>query len=235
MIIMVLMTGLKIKHTPVEAPVAAAEAAQASSELTKELANERTVQADVLKVAAEIQTLQRETALRKRDRDMLALAVTSLEQRVQGTPQQGNAPSKADLDLAGQLSEANQRLEQLDRQRAAVETAPAPSVKIESYPTPLSRTVDGHEIHFQLRAGRLSVIPLDALLARFKSDVRNKVHKLASTDEMTDTIGPEGGFRLRYNARTARDNGRGGPRNRPGRRLRATEAMDADSGGRRPG
>lgn len=215
MIIMVLMTGLKIKHTPVEAP--AAEVAQVKSELTKELAGEQTVQLDVLKVASEIETLQRETALRKRDRDMLAMAVTSLEQRVQGTSQQATAPSQADLDLAGQLSEAKQRLEQLDHQRAAVESAPAPSVQIECYPTPISRTVDGHEIHFQLRAGRLAHIPLEALLARFKTDAHNKVYKLADSAELTDTIGPEGGFRLRYtlarhetSAEEARETGRAG-------------------------
>ena len=76
--------------------------------------------------------------------------------------------------------------------------SPAASERIESYPTPLSRTVDGRELHFQLRGGRIAYIPLEPLLARFKSDAERKVHKLADTPELTDTVGPEGGFRLRY-------------------------------------
>jgi hypothetical protein len=39
---------------------------------------------------------------------------------------------------------------------------------------------------------------LDRLLERFKADVRRQMYKLMDLPELTDTVGPEGGFRLRY-------------------------------------
>jgi hypothetical protein len=39
---------------------------------------------------------------------------------------------------------------------------------------------------------------LEQLIDRFKADAQQKAHRLADTSELTDTVGPEGGFRLRY-------------------------------------
>ena len=197
MIIMVLMTGLKIKHTPVDAPLTG-EAAQLNAEVHKELAAEQSLQGDVWKTAGEIENLQRQAAVRRHERDLLALAVTALEQKVEGTKEQVESQSQQDRELGQKAALARSRLRDLDEQRVAVETAPAPAVQVECYPTPISRTVDGRELHFQLRRGRLAFIPLDALVERFKSDAQHKVYKLRDLSEMTDTVGPEGGFRLRY-------------------------------------
>jgi hypothetical protein len=197
MIIMVLMTGLKIKNTPVDVALTG-EAAQLTTDLTNELAAEQSLQGDVWKTAAEIQNLQQETLARQHERDLLALAVTSLEQKVHGTKQELDSQSEQGRELGQKVSLARARLEELGQQRVAVESAPAPAVQVECYPTPLSRTVDGRELHFQLRAGRLAFIPLDSLVEKFKSDAEHKVYRVRDLPEMTDTVGPEGGFRLRY-------------------------------------
>jgi hypothetical protein len=197
MIIMVLMTGLKIKHTPIDAPLQG-EAAEVSADLMRDAQTEQTLHGDVFRVAAEIQQVQQETLLRKHQRDVLALAVASQQQTLQGTRQAIDVQANQDTALAGQLSEAAARLEQLDRQRVAIETAPATPVQIECYPTPISHTVDGHELHFQLRAGRIEIVPLDSLIEKLKADAQHKIYKLRDLPEMTEIVGPEGGFRLRY-------------------------------------
>jgi hypothetical protein len=156
------------------------------------------IRADILETASRIESLQREALGRKFQRDALAVAVAAIEERLGATHQELDGQVQADTDLDRSLLEARARLEDLERSRVAIETAPAPAVEIESYPTPLSRPVDGRELHFQLRAGRLTFIPLDTLIEEFRSDAQHKIYKLRDLPEFTETIGPEGGFRLRY-------------------------------------
>jgi len=129
---------------------------------------------------------------------VLATAVSALEQRIQSRRRKLDARSEEQFDLARRLSEARFHLEELSRQRAQAETAPTEPTVVESYPTPLSRTVDGREAHFQLRSSLVRFIPLEKLLEEFTSDARRQAYKLLDQPELTGTIGPEGGFRLRY-------------------------------------
>jgi hypothetical protein len=197
MIIMVLMSGMKIKNTPVEVPLPA-EATAAKAELQKELTTEESLHGDVWKTAAEIEHLQHEAEVRKAERDTLALAVATSEHQIQEARQRLDGRSQRDFDLNRGLAEARAKLTEVERERTIVETAPAETVQVECYPTPLSHTVDGYELHFQLRHGRLAYVPLEALLGRFKTDVQKKIQRLMDNPELTDTVGPEGGFRLRY-------------------------------------
>lgn len=197
MIIMVLMTGLKIKRSPV-AVAPPREAEQIRADLNSELAGEQSLRQDVLRMAADIRELQQETSLRKQERDLLAVAANSLEEKTRVAPKPLAEPSPEDVALGRSLSETRSQVEELQRQRLAIENAPAPPIQVESYPTPLSRPVAGRELHFQLRAGRLAFIPLEALIEEFKSQAKRKIDRLRDQRELTEIIGPEGGFRLRY-------------------------------------
>jgi hypothetical protein len=197
MIIMVLMTGLKIRHAPVDA-AELEQAPAADEDLSRELSDEQTLRHEVLALAGEIQNVQRQTLLRQGERDVLATTVRTLEIELEGAERPAAGEGPQDAALSGKLSDVRSRLAEIEQARKVVETAPAPAVQVESYPTPLGRTVDGREVHLQLRGGRIAFIPLEELLARFKSDAERKVHKLADASAFTETIGPEGGFRLRY-------------------------------------
>jgi hypothetical protein len=197
MIIMVLMTGLKIRHAPVDA-TELEQAPAADEDLSRELSDEQTLRHEVLALAGETQNVQQQTLLRQGERDVLATTVRTLQIELEGTEQPSAGEGPQDAALSGRLSDVRSRLEEIEQVRKTVETAPAPPVQVESYPTPLGRTVDGREVHVQLCGGRIACIPLEALLARFKSDAERKAHKLADAAEFTETIGPEGGFRLRY-------------------------------------
>jgi hypothetical protein len=199
MIILFMMTGLKIKNTPVEvANAISAAVAKTGAELAGDLASERAMREEVLKTARQVQEVQREAILRQQERDLLATAVAAIQRQTQGTQQELSAQSQQDSDLDRGILDARLRLSDLEHQRWTIESAPAAPVQIESYPTPLSRAVEGHEIHFQLRRGRLALIPLDALLQDFKTDLEHRLNQLRDLPEMTETVGPEGGFRMRY-------------------------------------
>jgi len=71
-------------------------------------------------------------------------------------------------------------------------------VQIESYNTPLGRTVVGREIHFQLSHGRVAYVPLNELAEKAVDDIKHKLNRLSEQSQLTDTIPPIEGYRLTY-------------------------------------
>lgn len=197
MIIMVLMTGLKIKHSPVSTTVAQ-HASPVYRELANDLAAEQSIHGDVLKAANELKRFQREIALRKQQRDALDYALTAIRQQYEGATARATSLAQEDAGLGLQLTQSRAKLAELESARVALANAPVPPVQVESYPTPIGKVVDGRELHFQLRAGRIAFVPLETLLLKFRTDAEQKVYRLRETSELTEIIGPEGGFRFKY-------------------------------------
>jgi len=195
MIIMVVMVGMRIKNTPVTVAIPANPAA---TELEKDVAAEKSLRTDVFKVVEETRQLQQEAARRGLQRDVLATMVSAVEQKIQDRRQKLDAAKQTDFDLARGLSEAKFRLDQLHRQREQAADAPAAPVVVESYPTPISRAVDGPEAHLLISNGRVLFVPLEALLEEFQTQAKRQAYKLLEQPELTDTVGPVEGFRLRY-------------------------------------
>lgn len=195
MIIMVVMVGMKIKNSPVTVSI---PATPASVELEKDIATEQSFHGDIAKMTEDIRTLQQEAARRGMQRDMLATMVTAVEQKIQERRQSLDVTKQADFDLARGLSEAKLQLEQLNRQRDQAANATAEPILVESYPTPISRAVDGPEAHLLISNGRVIFVPLEALLELFQTQAKRQVYKLLEQPELTDTVGPVEGFRLRY-------------------------------------
>jgi hypothetical protein len=197
LIIMILMVGMRIKNTPVDAPLTG-EAAQASTELEKSRSGEESFYGEVFKLGDQLEALQQEAAARAVQRNTLATLVSAAEYQIQGRRAEMDEQSRGDFDVVQQVGEARWQLEDLKRLRTQAENAPAEPIVVESYPTPISRAVDGNEVHFQLRGGSIAYIPLEALIERFKADALRHVDTLRELPEVTDTVGPEGGFRLKY-------------------------------------
>ncbi len=75
------------------------------------------------------------------------------------------------------------------------------TVQIDSYPTPLSKTVAGPEAHFQVLGGRVAFVPLEELASRVRDHARSKLSLLRSAREVEAVVGPISGFGLRYTLR----------------------------------
>ena len=130
---------------------------------------EATLRGDVARISAEMEQVQNQAAKRERERDVLALAVTGLDQQLRGARQAGQQ-SPPDGQLTAKVIDARNRLEILNRQRGAIEKSPAQAMQIESFTTPLGRTVDGREVHFQLNHGRIAYVPLNELIEKAVAD-----------------------------------------------------------------
>lgn len=200
MLIMVLMVGMRIRNTPVE-PMLSPEAVQAGAALEKAVSDERSLRADVAKATREIQCLEEETAARGVQRDLVATTVAAMEHELGTRRSQMDSQARADFDVARSVADARRRLDDLKRQRIQVETTRPEPIVVQSYPTPIGRTVDNDEIHFHLRQGRVACVPIEKLVLMARDDARRKADKLVDHDdlpEFTETVGPESGFRFRY-------------------------------------
>ena len=195
MIIMVVMEGSRIKNAPIQAAI---QSDPVTAELEKDLHEERSLEGDIINSAEEIEHLKRESAARCLERDMLATAASALEQKVESHRRQLDEQKLQRFDLARSSSEARFQFDELARARQLAETAESAPIVVENYPTPISRQVDSNEAHFQISGGSIVHIPLEELLEQFQTDARHKAYKLTDLPEITETIGPVDGFRLKY-------------------------------------
>jgi hypothetical protein len=214
MIIMVVMEGTRIKKGPVKLAMPASPAVTA---FEQDLATEQSLRGDIVKASEEIGSVEQETVRRGMQRDMLATMAAAADEKIQQRRQQLDGARRTDFDLARNLSESRTQLEQVVSQREKAENSSAPPIVVESYPTPISRAVDGPEAHFLITNGRVVFVPVEPLLEQFQSQAKRQVYKLMDQPELTDMVGPVGGFRLRYTMErhdilpeSGRDTGRGG-------------------------
>ncbi len=200
MIIMVVMEGMRIKNTPVKpAAVAAVATRVIPRALRNELATEQSLRADILKLADETANVERVAAARGMERDVLATAIAAAEHEIADRRQKLDGAKRADFDLARSVAASRAELDEVDRQQTRIETsAGKPPVVVESFPTPISRAVDGPEAHLLIAHGRVVFIPLEPLLELMQTQARREAYKISDQQDLTDTVGPVAGFRLRY-------------------------------------
>jgi hypothetical protein len=198
LIILVMVVGVRVRNAPVQAASRADDLQPLVTALERDRATQQNLYNDVLRTAEQIKAVQSEAAIRHQERIRLGVAVAAMEHEIQSRRSELDAGAQEDFELLRQLSEARVELGKLQQQRQYALASKAEPTIVRSYPTPLSTPVDADEAHFQLRGGRIAFIPLDELIAQFKHDARRQAHKLFDVPELTDTIGPIGGFRFRY-------------------------------------
>ena len=76
---------------------------------------------------------------------------------------------------------------------------PVKNKQLKHYPNPIAKTVFSEEIHFRLADGKLTLVPLEELLALMKDEWRLQAEQSLKTSNSTiETVGPLDGFRLQY-------------------------------------
>lgn len=199
-IILVLVVGMRVKNTPVKVDPNAKIKAVAA-ELDDAKTSEQSVVRDITKLSGQVEQVLGETMARDQQRNMLATAVAAAEHKIQSRRNELGAVARQQFDTGRELTQARTELDQLHRERVAVENMPAKPVLVENYPTPLGKVVDGDELHFQLRAGQIAFVPVDKLVLAARSQILARVDDLVrrrDLQESSDAVGPIGGFRLRY-------------------------------------
>jgi len=153
---------------------------------------------DLQQLGHRASALKQELSVRQQEREEWETLLLAGRRALEAHRKTLDADARARFDTRRKLAEVQAKLDRLTREQFALESAKQETKTIRYRPTPISRAVHGKELHFQLRHGRLASIPLDALLNEFKVTAQHQVWKLNRQSEMIDTVGPIGGFRLRY-------------------------------------
>ncbi len=199
LIILVLVAGVRAGRSAAVARPDP-EALEAQRQVAQLRRTADSLQRDVLQLAAQETQLTAQVNLTRNERAQLAVLEADLRHQFDVLQQQLDERQQRELDLLRRRQIAEDELAQLRSEidRLTSATKEKEVVKLESLPTPISRLVDGNEEHFQLRAGRITYIPLEELLARLKQDAQRQISKLQQAREVTSIVGPVGGFRMRY-------------------------------------
>ena len=204
MLILVILVGSQAKSAIVQEVQTGGEKATQELEAAVEQAGREgaSLEQSVAELEDQVQTQWAATELRRAERQVRQTEVVALERQLEEAKQRLDAERGEAIAVQAAFASARRELEDLNAMRESIQTAARPEALVHR-PTPLARTVFNEEMHFRLLGGNLTYVPLEELVERLKSDAPQKVQKLATASETTETVGPLGGFLLRYVLRAA--------------------------------
>jgi hypothetical protein len=139
-----------------------------------------------------------EIAAKFQQRERLQLLATAVQQALQQRRGELDETGRKAYDLRRDLALARSELEDLKQQQHALEQSRGYVDILEHLPTPLAKTVFGKEEHFRLLNGRLTYVPMGEFVDRLRQELEHKVWRLKNVPQITETIGPIDGFRMKY-------------------------------------
>jgi hypothetical protein len=201
MIILVMVVGARAKIGR-EDPVRLDESKKAIEGLRLSVAESRTTaasfEADNNEIERKIKIQQAAIELRRQEREQVHLGLTTAKQALEEKRKDLNDRERLAMELQASLDQSLDELQDLQRKRLAAENASAPVAVIDHLPTPMAKTVFGKEIHFRLKDNRVVHVPMNSLVEELKRELPSAIRKLQDSNQVIDTVGPIGGFRLRY-------------------------------------
>ncbi|MFN0020304.1 MAG: hypothetical protein ACKVP0_18755 [Pirellulaceae bacterium] len=172
-----------------------------------DLAAAEAAAADVEKNMAELEgKIQRqalEVAFRQEERGQLQTIVALAEQELAKSRDAMTEEDRAQYDLAQDLIQSKGELERLGQTITSV-VKPSKTV-LQHLPTPMAKTVFGHEMHFRLLGGRLAYVPMNEMTDALQKDAPTKVQKLRSQPRIEESLPVRDGFGARYSLRREGD------------------------------
>lgn len=194
LIILVMVVGERAKNTPV-----AVEPKPPSAELVAARAESRKLEQDVHQLSADMAVVQQELQARSIERGQLSTLVAAGQRELDERRESLDARSRVRFDLDRDLSAVREELTRVRAQeKQAVRAAAPKTIEIENRPTPLAKMIDGKAAFLHLTHGRLSVVPVERLMAGMQSELRSSLRRIYEQPEVIETVGPIEGFRLRY-------------------------------------
>ncbi len=153
-------------------------------------AESQRLEATVLQSDARIEAIKEQRA---RLLDLLEVAKQAWQEKQQTLDSRVVARAQQEAERL----QLEQQWEQLRAARLRMESTPEPIVAVAHLPTPMAKTVFGEELHFRLKGGLLSVVPIDRLVQEIRNDFQRSA--LGNREgRMDSAVGPFQGYVARY-------------------------------------
>jgi hypothetical protein len=153
---------------------------------------------DVNHLSHEIANVRQTAAARFVERDRLSTILAAAEHELAQRRAALDDKTRHQYDVDRDQAMAQADLDRLEKELKQLASSAETTVKIESFPTPISKVVDEKEAHFQLRHGRIAYVPFTEFAGKFRSILEAKAHRLRDTDQITETFGPICDFTIKY-------------------------------------
>lgn len=197
LIILVMVVGIRVKNTPKTEAVVDHEAAK--TRIAQLQGEADALENDVLKLEDQVRAVALSTQARFQERGTLAYLASAGQTELDRAKQTLDAEARAAFEARRAVAAAESEVQKL---QAAKSQASLPKkkkpIQIKSYPTPLSHTVLGTEVHFQLRHGRLAWAPLEELAEHCLNDIKGRLGQLQTDGAISGTSSSMAGFRATY-------------------------------------
>lgn len=197
LIILVMFVGIRVKRAPVDVPTdESSDGAAGETALLGDQVHD--LEEEAARIRAQLAALNADMAARLADHAHLNQLIADQREALEERKMAESADEQRQTELQKEHAVASAYLDRLEAELAESKKSEKKPNLIESYPTPISRLIEANEAHFQLRAGRIAYVPIDDLLAKLRSSAVNQIWKLKEQTQATDTIGPIGGFRMKF-------------------------------------
>ena len=197
LIILVVVIGSKTK-IDAEAYGRELAAKEPTPELQEPVRELQAMQNSLLDLERKQREYDFENQFRKRERDNLLAQLTLAREAVDEHVKSLDADRRAGLEQSQRLQSLQSQLDEINQQLGAAEEQQRPPVVLEHLPTPMAKTVFSREMHIKLEHGRVTVVPWDRLIELLKQQVPLAARRQASRATLEDTLGPVGGWLMRY-------------------------------------
>lgn len=196
LIVLIVLIGLKVGRTPRSETIAAAEAS-----LSAQLESARVEVAALESVHARL-THRVVTEQQAQDRELAALNNDDSKERTAAVAVTRDEVSVASArrivaQAETELRAAREKLVGLAENLSALQNRP-PHKETLTLRTPVSEAIEGDELHFECRAGRVSFVDIKGLIESAKQRGRLLESEVRDIGRAETSVGPIGGFRLEF-------------------------------------
>lgn len=191
------------------APESSARAASLGAEI-EALEHKATVaESEIAEISAQGGMLVAAAAGAAEARLQVATAVAAARVELERRSRDVDAATAAAAEAAARRRQMEAEIERCTLEAEGVAHAPQTTQEVLAYPTPIGRTVNGHEIHFRLAEERIAYVPLEELFELAKSNTRRHSGSIAEMASRIESVGPAQGFMLDYVIEAKVDQSRG--------------------------
>jgi hypothetical protein len=96
------------------------------------------------------------------------------------------------------LGDRKQALNALLAEFEEAEKSKPPAIQVKHRLAPISQEIIGEELHFRISGGRVTAVPLSALVERVKAQLERQKEWLASHGRHSAVVGPVDGYSMQY-------------------------------------
>jgi hypothetical protein len=199
LIILVMVIGAKVQHIVLKAaPTPDAATAELAREVVALEEQAAVAESEIAELDQQTQILTATVADAGQARLHLATMVSAARAELESRKQDLDTARVQAAEGAARRDRLRAEIEQCDLEAEGLAFAPQTTQELLAYPTPISRTVTGDEIHFRLSGGRIAYIPLTELFELAKAQTQRNSNALAAMQSRVETVGPAQDFMLDY-------------------------------------